>query len=52
MASCHESVFTMAFAWKASHGHVATLLQGDSLTNHLTEQTKTDMSAKPATGVE
>ena len=43
----------MGFAWKASHGHVATLLEGDSLTHlHLTEQTWTDMSEKPATGVE
>ena len=28
---------TMAFAWKASHGHVANLLEGDSLTHSLTD---------------
>ena len=45
-----RTVFTMAFAWKASHGHVATLLEEGGY--HLTEQTRTDMSEKPATGVE
>ena len=46
------AIFTMAFAWKASHGLVATLLEGDWLRHHLTEQTRTNMSAKPATGAE
>ena len=32
--------------WSCGH------LVGGSLTDHLTEQTRTDMSAKPATGVE
>ena len=32
----------MTFAWKVSHGHVATLLEGKS---YLTEQTKTHMSS-------
>ena len=45
-------MLTMAFSWKASHGHVATLLDGHWLTDRFIEQTRTNMSAKSATGVE
>ena len=50
--ACCLLLFSIAFAWKASHGHVASLLEGHWLTNHLTEQTRTNMSAKSATGLE
>ena len=43
------NIFIMSFAWKACHGLVTTLLEGKG---HLTEQTRADMSAKSATGVE
>ena len=46
------SLFTLAFAWKAGHGLVATLQVCHWATVHLTEQIRTEMSTKSQTEVE